>query len=90
MLQVKVINIEPTKDNKIKAIATIQIPHIVTIHGIKVMQGDRTLYCHAPTQSYWQNGVKKWSHVVVFEQEIWNVIQRKIIEEYKKLKEANQ
>jgi len=84
MVEIKVLSIEPTKDNKIKAIASIEIPHVAKIFGIKILQGDNSLYCHAPTQSYYQNGIKRWSNVILFEKKLWERIEEKVIQEYQK------
>ena len=83
-MQVKVINVEPTTNSgKTKALATIQIPNLCKIYGIKVLQGDRALYCTTPTQTIYEDGIKKWTPLIVFDRPIWDKIQEEILKIYK-------
>lgn len=81
---VKLISLEPTNsDGKVKAVATIEIPNIAKIFGIKVMQGGQSFYCVPPTTLYHERGAKKWSNVVIFEKPLWIEIQDMILTEYR-------
>lgn len=69
-------------DEKLKGIATIEIKGIVKVAGIKILQGTHGLYCCCPNQSHTQDGLRKWSNILTFEQDLWNEIQEKILKEY--------
>jgi len=88
--KVKVINVEPTNsDNKVKALATIEINNILKIFGIKIIQGDNSLYCSPPTSPYYQDGIKKWVTSVIFEKKLWREIERDILRKYKDINNTN-
>lgn len=83
MEKFKITNLELTNSGgKIKAIATIEIPNIARVFGIKIMEGEYSLYCAAPTQAYYIDGIKKWSSVIVFEKSIWDKMEEEILEKY--------
>ena len=79
-----VLKLEKMKDHpRIKALATICIDGLGTLSGMKVIKGTRTTYCVPPNQCYMENGLRVWMNLITFEKYIWNVIQQKILDEYK-------
>ena len=85
-MKVEVIDIKPCDHPRIKAIATIELVGIAKIYGIKIVEGDRSLYCVPPNQSYLENGLRKWTNILTFERELWNEIQKKILKRYEETK----
>lgn len=85
-MKVEVIDIKPCDHPRIKAIATIELVGIAKIYGIKIVEGDRSLYCVPPNQSYLENGLRKWTNVLTFERELWKQIQNSILRRYEELK----
>jgi len=82
--KVKVISIEPTNsEGKTVALATIEIPNVAKIFGIKVIKGDVSLYCSPPTFPYFQDGIRKWTMAVVFERKLWKDLEERILKLYK-------
>jgi len=85
-MKVEVIDIKPCDHPRIKAIATIELVGIAKICGIKIVEGDRSLYCVPPNQSYLENGLRKWTNILTFERELWKEIQKKILKRYEETK----
>jgi len=84
-VEIKVLEIEVVLDNeKLKGIATIELKNLIKISGIKILQGSHSLYCCCPNQSHTQNGLRKWSNILTFEQDLWKEIQEKILRKYEK------
>ena len=80
-IEVLDIDIVPDKE-KIKGIATIDLRGILKIAGIKILQGSHNLYCCCPNQSYSEKGLRKWSNILTFEQNLWARVQEKILKKY--------
>jgi DNA-binding cell septation regulator SpoVG len=80
-IEISDINIVLDKE-KIKGIATIDLKGILKIAGIKIMQGSHNLYCCCPNQSYSEKGLRKWSNILTFEQNLWARVQEKILKKY--------
>jgi len=85
-MKVEVIDVKPCDHPRIKAIATIELVGIAKIYGIKLVEGDRSLYCVPPNQSYLENGLRKWTNILTFERELWKEIQKKILKRYEETK----
>lgn len=82
-IEIEVLDIDLVLDKeKIKGIATIDLKGILKIAGIKILQGTHSLYCCCPNQSYSEKGLRRWSNILTFEQNLWARVQEKIIKEY--------
>lgn len=81
-MQIKVIDVRLCNHSRIKAIATIELVGLVKICGIKIVEGDRGVYCVPPNQSYLEDGMRKWTNILTFERNIWNEIQQKTLMRY--------
>lgn len=82
-IEIEILDINIVLDKeKIKGIATIDLKGILKIAGIKIMQGSHNLYCCCPNQSYSEKGLRKWSNILTFEQNLWARVQEKILKKY--------
>ena len=85
-MKIKVIDIKACSHSRIRAIAIIELEGLVTIYGIKIVEGARGPYCVPPNQSYLEDGLRKWTNVLTFEREIWKEIQNKVLKRYEEVK----
>ena len=85
-MQVKVMSIKEIEHSRIKALSTIELERVGRIAGIRVIQGERNLYCCPPNMSFVENGLRRWENVITFEQDLWRTIQGKILKRYEELK----
>ena len=84
-MKIKVLQIEKMDHPKILGLATIQInieENFIRIAGLKIMKGNRNIYCCCPSSSFVENGLRKWSAIVTFSQELWEEIQGSILKKY--------
>jgi len=87
MYKVKVLDVQPTDGaGKVKALATVEIPKIAKVYGVKVMQGEESLYCSPPTFPFYEDGMKKWTNAVIFERELWKGLESEILKKYEEVK----
>jgi len=82
-MSIEVLGLEHINYGRIKALATIQIKGFGKVAGLKVIDGEHSLYVRPPNQSYTENGMRRWSNIISFERELWNEIQNKILKAYK-------
>lgn len=79
------LNLALVDHPRIKAIATINIEELGKISGIKVILGNKNLYCVPPNFSYKENGLRKWMNVITFDQNLWSMIQKMILKRYEEI-----
>ena len=89
-MQIKVIDVRLCNHPRIKAIATIEILELVKVCGIKIVEGDRGVYCVPPNQSYLEDGMRKWANILTFERNIWSQIQERVLARYQEVNDDNQ
>ena len=82
-MSIEVLGLEHINYGRTKALATIQIEGFGKIAGLKVIDGEHSLYVRPPNQSYTENGMRRWSNIISFERELWNEIQDKILKVYR-------
>lgn len=83
------LNITLIDHPRIKAVATIKIEELGKISGIKVILGDKNLYCVPPNFSYKEDSLRKWMNVITFDQYLWSMIQKKILKRYEESIKVN-
>jgi len=84
-MEIKVLQIEKMNHPKILGLATIQInieENFIRIAGLKIMKGNRNIYCCCPSSSFVEDGLRKWSAIVTFSQKLWEEIQGSILKKY--------
>jgi len=84
-MKIEVLQIEEMDHPKILGIATIQINSegsFIKITGLKIMKGNRNIYCCCPSASFVENGLRKWSAIITFSQKLWEEIQGSILKKY--------
>ncbi len=79
------LNIAIIDHPRIRAVATISIEELGNISGIKIILGNKNIYCVPPNFSYQENGFRKWANVITFEQSLWNMIQKMILKRYEEM-----
>ena len=89
-MEIEVIEVRLCNHSKIKAVATIELVGVVKVCGIKIVEGQRGLYCVPPNQSYLEDGMRKWANILTFERNIWNKIQQRVLTRYEELNHDNQ
>ena len=82
-MSIEVLGLEYINYGRTKALATIQIKGFGKVAGLKVIDGEHSLYVRPPNQSYTENGMRRWSNIISFERELWNKIQDKILKVYR-------
>ena len=82
-MSIEVLGLEHINYGRIKALATIQIKGFGKVAGLKVIDGEHSLYVRPPNQSYTENGMRRWSNIISFERELWNEIQDKVLKVYR-------
>ena len=89
-MEIEVIDVRLCNHSRIKAIATIELVGVVKVCGIKIVEGDRGVYCVPPNQSYLEDGMRKWTNILTFERNIWNEIQQKTLMRYDEISRDSQ
>lgn len=90
-MKIEVVNIEPINHEKIQAIVTFKIENIGKISGIKIMKGNRGLYCVPPSFSYRDgSGLTHWVTLLNFETLLWRRIQDLVLSEYENFKKVEE
>ena len=91
-MEIEVLQIEGIDHPKILGLATIQINNegnFIRIAGLKIMKGNRNIYCCCPSASFVENGLRKWSAIVTFSQKLWEEIQGNILKKYEEKERGN-
>ena len=88
-MKVRVVSVKKVEHIRIKALATIELEDVGKIAGIKVIQGNKNIYCCPANQSYVENGLRRWENIITFEQNLWKEIQSKILKRYEELKNGH-
>jgi len=84
-MKIEVLGIKEMDHPKILGLATIQInieENFIRIAGLKIMKGNRNVYCCCPSSSFVEDGLRKWSSIVTFSQKLWSEIQDSILKKY--------
>lgn len=84
-MEIKVLQIEKMNHPKILGKATIQInieENFIRIAGLKIMKGNRDIYCCCPSSSFVEDGLRKWSAIITFSRKLWEEIQGSILKKY--------
>ncbi len=84
-MKIEVLQIEKMNHPKILAIATISLSseeNFIKITGLKIMKGNRNIYCCCPSASFVEDGLRKWSAIITFSQKLWEEIQGSILKKY--------
>lgn len=89
-MNVSVVSVKKVEHVRIKALATVELEDVAKIAGIKIIQGNKNIYCCPANQSYTENGLRKWENIITFERSLWKEIQNKILRRYEELKNEHE